>query len=208
MSENKKIIIGGIYKHYKGHEYKVLNVAKNSENKEHVVVYQDLADENKVWIRPEKEFLEDVKLDGQKIPRFRLIGEDKDSFQSMYLRALADYQNLLKRTAFEKEEFAKFANEQIILEIIPVYDNLKTSILHSDDEAAKNGWLEGIKYIIKQFKDVLNNLGVEELQTEGKKFDHHTMEAIEGKGERVKKEVRAGYKLKGKLIVPARVILE
>lgn len=204
----KKLIIGGIYKHYKGHEYKILNVGKNSNNKKEVVVYQDLADENKVWVRPEKEFLEDVKLDGQKISRFKLIGEDKDGFQSMYLRALADYQNLLKRTASEKEEFAKFANEQIILEIIPVYDNLKTSILHSDDEVSKNGWLEGIKYIIKQFKDVLNNLGVEELQTEGKKFDHHTMEAIEGKGERVKKEVRAGYKLKGKLIVPARVILE
>lgn len=208
MSEEKKIIIGGVYRHYKGHEYKVVFLGKNSENKKDVVVYHDLADENKVWVRPKKIFLENVEVDGRKVARFELIKEDKDDLQNKYLRALADYQNLLKQSAKDREEFVKYANEQLIMEIIPVYDNLKTSLEHVDDEVQKNGWLEGIKYVIKQFKDILNNLGIEEIETEGKKFDHKTMEAMEGMGEKVKKEVRPGYKLKGKVIIPAKVILE
>jgi nucleoside triphosphatase len=132
----------------------------------------------------------------------------KEDFEHKYKRALADFQNLLKRTAEEKAEFAKFANEQLILDIIPVYDHLVISFEHIDESARNNGWGEGIKYVVKQFSDVLKNMGVEEIDPTGKEFDPRTMEAIEGKGERVKKTVKRGYILKGKVIVPARVVLE
>lgn len=124
-----------------------------------------------------------------------------------YKRALADYQNLLKRTADEKAEFMKYANEQIILDFLPVLDNLKTSMEHLDEAAETNGWAQGVKYIIKQFEDVLKNLGVEEIEAEGKKFDPKTMDALEGEGEKVKKVVKPGYTLKGKVIVPVKVVL-
>jgi molecular chaperone GrpE len=136
------------------------------------------------------------------------IENEKTELELKYKRALADFQNLLKRTAEEKAEFAKFANEQLILEIIPVYDHLVISFEHIDESARNNGWGEGIKYVVKQFSDVLKNMGVEEIDPTGKEFDPRTMEAIEGKGERVKKTVKRGYVLKGKVIVPARVILE
>ncbi|MCK4540338.1 nucleotide exchange factor GrpE [Candidatus Parcubacteria bacterium] len=133
---------------------------------------------------------------------------DKEKYEDLnnkYRRALADYQNLLKRTAVENQEFIKYANERLLHEILPVYDNLKISLSHIDEEAQGNGWAEGIKYVVKQFKDVLNNLGVEEIKINGEKFDHNTMEAVEGKGEKVKKEIKAGYKLNGKVIIPAKV---
>lgn len=132
---------------------------------------------------------------------------EKEDYEYKYKRALADYQNLLKQTAIEKQEFAKYANERLISEIIPVYDNLKMSLGHFS-EKSPDKWLEGIKYVIKQFKDVLENLGIEEIEAIGKKFDPHTMEALEGKGQRVKKQVRSGYKLNGKVIIPVKVILE
>ncbi len=134
--------------------------------------------------------------------------ESCDKLEHKYQRALADYQNLLKQTARERQEFVKFANEQLLYKILPVYDNLKMSLGHTDEKAEKNGWLEGIKHVIKQFKDVLQDMGVEEIKTVDKKFDHNTMEAISGNGDRVKKEVKPGYKLNGKVIVPAKVILE
>jgi len=130
-----------------------------------------------------------------------------EDWEDKYKRALADYQNLLKRTAREKEEFAKFANERLLLEILPVYDNLKMAIRHSD-EKNHDQWLTGVKYVVKQFRDVLGSLGVEEIKTVGEKFDPNLMEAVEGQGEKVKKEVKPGYKLNGKAIVPAKVILE
>ncbi|MFH1661999.1 MAG: nucleotide exchange factor GrpE [Candidatus Falkowbacteria bacterium] len=130
-----------------------------------------------------------------------------DDFENKYKRALADYQNLLKRTATEKQEFAKYANEQLIYEILPVYDNLRLALKHSE-KAGENNITDGIRYVIKQFKDVLENAGVQKIRTAGEKFNPEFMEAIEGKGEKVKKEVRAGYKLHDKIIIPAKVILE
>jgi len=133
---------------------------------------------------------------------------DTDDFEHKYKIALADYQNLLKRTSDEKQQFAKYANEQLIIDMIPVYDNLKVSMEHIDEAAKTSGWAEGIKYVIKQFSDVLNGLGVEELEATGKKFDPNTMDALEGKGDKVKKTVKSGYRLRDKVIMPAKVILE
>ena len=130
-----------------------------------------------------------------------------DDADNKYKRALADYSNLLKRTAKEKEEFFKYSNEQLIVEMIPVYDNLKTSLEHTDDQIEKSAWLEGVKYVLKQFKSILESIGVEEIKTVGEKFDHNTMEAVSGEGEMVVKEGKPGYKLNGKVIVPARVIV-
>lgn len=132
--------------------------------------------------------------------------------EKKYKRALADYQNLLKRTAADKEEFIKFANERLIEEILPVYDNLKVSLSHAGDLEKKNGWAEGIKHIVSQFKNILENIGVEEIKTASEKFDPNTMEAVkqeEAENEKqdgmVARELSAGYKLKGKVIRAARV---
>jgi len=131
-----------------------------------------------------------------------------DSYENLYKRALADYQNLIKQSAIDKQEFVKYANENLILEILPVFDNLKMSIASLNDEEKNNPWVEGIKYVIKQFNDVFKNIGIKEIITKNQKFNPEEMEAVEGKGEKVKKQVRPGYKLQEKVIIPARVILE
>ncbi len=142
--------------------------------------------------------------------KFRKKWTEKEKYNELeykYKRALADYQNLVKQTVVEKQEFAKFANEQLLYEILPVYDNLKLALTHAKQTPNNANIIKGVEYVIKQFKDVLGNLGVEEIETVGKKFDHYTMEAVEGKGDKVKQEVRPGYKLNGKVIVVAKVIL-
>ena len=140
--------------------------------------------------------------------KYELLKSEKEELDEKYKRALADYQNLVKQQAKEKQDFVKYANEHLLYEIIPVYDNLKTSVEHFKDDSNQSSWLEGIKYVVKQFADALKNVGLEEIETAGKEFDYNTMEAVEGEGKKVKKEVKAGYKLNGKIIVPAKVILE
>lgn len=125
-----------------------------------------------------------------------------------YKKALADYQNLLRRTGEEKKEYIKYANEQLLMEFIPVYDNLKISLEHIDDKDKENPWVKGIEYVIKMFSGLLEANGVKEIKTIGEKFDPHKMEAVEGKGEKVTKEVSSGYELNGKVIKAAKVILE
>jgi molecular chaperone GrpE len=205
MSELKK----GIYRHYKGGEYIFLSEATHSENKEQLIIYRDVNNENKIWVRPKKMFLGEVELKGKKKLRFEFLREeDVESDNQKYLRALADYQNLLKQTAKDKEEFIKYAVEDFLHDILPVYDHLKLSIKGLKEEESKNAWVEGVKHVLKQFKEVLAARGIEEIRAEGEKFDHDLMEAMDGTGDKVKQEVMPGYKLNGKVIRPAKVIVE
>ncbi|MDD2354159.1 MAG: nucleotide exchange factor GrpE [Patescibacteria group bacterium] len=201
------IIKPGIYKHYKGSKYKVIGEAQNSEDKQEQVVYQSLEDE-KIWCRPKKMFSEEIETKEGKKPRFELIKEDDDSFEKKYLRALADNQNLLKQTAREKEEFVKYAISDFLYDLLPVYDHLKLSINGLSEEEAKNPWAIGVNHVLKQFKKVLANRGIEEIKTKDEKFDHNTMEAIEGEGEMIDKEIMPGYKLNGRIIRPAKVTVK
>ncbi len=79
---------------------------------------------------------------------------------------------------------------------------------HTDENIEGSAWAEGVKYVVKQFATALNDNGVEEIETVTKDFDHDAMEAVKGEGDKVKKELRPGYKLNGKVIIPAKVELE
>jgi hypothetical protein len=61
----------GKYKHYKGKYYQVLGVATHSENKEELVIYKALYDEDKLFARPKAMFEENVMIEGKEIPRFK-----------------------------------------------------------------------------------------------------------------------------------------
>lgn len=198
----------GRYRHYKGNEYQVLHLAKDSENQNKLIVYQDMQDENKIWVRPQAEFLEQVEVDGETKDRFEFLGEDKESWENKYKRALADYHNLVKQTSKEKQEFVKYALDNFLQDILPVYDHLKMSLVGSSINEKDNPWLEGVRHVAKQFKEILSLYGVEEIKTVGEKFDHNKMEAMEGKGDLVKQELSSGYTLHSKVIRPAKVIVE
>ena len=146
--------------------------------------------------------------DGKRKDKEGDLKKKYNELEHKYQRALADYQNLLKQTARERQEFVKFANEELLYKILPVYDNLKLALKHANKMPNNESIKDGVAHVIKQFKNELESMGVEEIKTVDKKFDHNTMEAISGKGDKVKKEVKPGYKLNGKVIIPAKVILE
>ncbi|OGZ17871.1 MAG: hypothetical protein A2494_02095 [Candidatus Lloydbacteria bacterium RIFOXYC12_FULL_46_25] len=65
----------GIYEHYKGGRYEVIEMARHSETLEPLVVYRALYGECALWVRPFHMFIEDVVVEGISVPRFRLIEE-------------------------------------------------------------------------------------------------------------------------------------
>ncbi len=69
------VIVPGLYRHYKGSEYRVFEVARHSETEETLVVYRALYGDFGLWVRPLSMFAETVELDGKMIPRFALIDE-------------------------------------------------------------------------------------------------------------------------------------
>lgn len=65
----------GLYRHYKGNEYRVLGLARHSETREPLVVYDALYGERGRWVRPAGMFTETVELGGRRVPRFERIGD-------------------------------------------------------------------------------------------------------------------------------------
>ena len=66
----------GKYRHFKGNEYEVLEIAYHSETLQEMVVYRALYGEKKVWVRPVDMWTETVEVNGEKMPRFTYIGEN------------------------------------------------------------------------------------------------------------------------------------
>ena len=72
----KEKIKPGIYRHFKGEEYYVLGTAKHSETQEELALYQHLGKGEELWVRPLSMFLEEVEVDGVRMPRFQFISKN------------------------------------------------------------------------------------------------------------------------------------
>lgn len=139
--------------------------------------------------------------------------EERQKIQEQYLRTLAEMDNLRKRTAREKEDMGKFANENILRELLPVVDNLERAIEHVDKSQNVDGLLEGVQMTLTQFSQVLKRFGVESIDSVGKPFDpsfHQAMGQLESEEHPVNTvvaEMQKGYQLNERLLRPAFVML-
>lgn len=146
----------------------------------------------------EDTFLNKIKEDYEN--QIKDLQDKIESLDNSWKRALADYNNLEKRTAEEKENFLTLVKIQIMESFLPFFDNLEKIQEHSKDE--------GLELTLKDLQKVLKNTGVEEIEAEGKDFDHNTMEAIEiqkGEKNKVLKVIQKGYLINGILLRPAKV---
>ncbi|MDD5489661.1 MAG: nucleotide exchange factor GrpE [Candidatus Moranbacteria bacterium] len=121
-------------------------------------------------------------------------------------RCQADFENYKKSQAAHQEEFRKYAKMDVIEQILPVLDNFEISLAHVPEDKKENGWVEGITHIKRQIEDILKNNGVEEIVVKiGDQFDPEIHEGVAGKGEKVKKVVRKGYRISGRIMRAAKV---
>jgi hypothetical protein len=67
------VVAPGRYRHYKGDEYEVLDMARHSENLEAMVVYRALYGQRGLWVRPAAMFVETVQVNGISVPRFARV---------------------------------------------------------------------------------------------------------------------------------------
>ncbi len=126
-------------------------------------------------------------------------------------RTLADFENYKKRMAKEKEEFRKYCLENFILELLPVIDNFEMAIEHVSEKDKNSSWMTGIFHIKNQIKSVVESEGVKEIEVkEGDEIDEnvHTVISGEGKKGKVKKVLKAGYKMGERVIRPASIVGE
>lgn len=133
-----------------------------------------------------------------------------DELTDRYKRIMAEFENYKKRSAKERENLYNSLLADIVTPMLSVLDNLeKAAEAKTEDEPYK----EGVNLVLKQFKDVLNSLGVKEIETVGQSFDPEIHEAVssvqdDALGEKIVKEVfRKGYKIGTKVIRHAMVVV-
>lgn len=115
-------------------------------------------------------------------------------------RALADYKNLERRVEEGKGEIMKFANKELLSNLLPAFDTLFLAGRHVEDES--------VKITIQRILDVLKDSGIEKIDTTNSEYNPEIMECIEvvdGAENRVTEELQPGFVLNGKVIRPARV---
>ena len=129
------------------------------------------------------------------------------------LRALAETENLKKRLIKEKEDFQKYATESLVSELLPVLDHLDLALAHGRGNDACKDFVVGVDMTRKAFIDILARHGVTEFGAAGEPFDPETHEAIgvasvAGLAEdAVAQVVQRGYLLRGRLLRPAKVMV-
>lgn len=131
------------------------------------------------------------------------------------LRTTADFDNYKKRSAREKQDAIKFANENLISKLITVLDALDMALAATQNAQAEShqSLLAGIKMVYQQLKSTLAEAGLEEINAAGKPFDPNLHEAVSQKEttdvpeDHVAEQMRKGYKLRDRLLRPATVIV-
>ena len=147
---------------------------------------------------------EDIQKKDEKIHDL----EDKvEDYNSQLLRLHADFDNYKKRSEKQIKEYIKYANEDLILKIIDVYEDLERALKADKSHDLK----DGVEMIHKKLKDILKGEGLCEIEAHGEKFDPYKHEALmvednkDYDDDTVIEELGKGYTLDSKVIKYSKV---
>jgi len=139
--------------------------------------------------------------------------EEAQKNYDLYTRTYAEMENIKKRGIIERQELARFANESLIKEILPVVDSLSKAISHAQNDDNPSGLVEGLELTLDGLMITLEKAGLKEVEAEGKPFDPNFHEAISQQIDdkvapgHVIIELQKGYLLNGRLIRPSMVVI-
>jgi molecular chaperone GrpE len=103
------------------------------------------------------------------------LQKENQELKNRYLRTLADFDNLRKRTEREKADFFRYATSAVLKDLLPILDNFDRALEHSN---AEDDFHKGVELIYKQLYDVLYKNGVRPIDEVGVRFDPNIHEAV------------------------------
>ena len=162
--------------------------------------------------------IEDKEIDEEDYIEAEIVDDEEDSkpsetaevneYQERYQRLLADFENYKKREEASKADFKKFAQSSLIEKLLPVIDNLDRALAKADEDDA---FVEGVIMTRKELIKILENEGLEEIDSDGCEFDHNIHQAVlaeennEVEENHIIETFQKGYKLNGRVLRPAMV---
>jgi molecular chaperone GrpE len=112
-------------------------------------------------------------------------------------RVQADFINFRRRAEEDRKELLDLAKASVILEILPLLDNIDRALGHLPEDLKDNQWAKGVEQISKQAQEQIKKLGIEKIEALGQPFDPTLHEAVasDGDGETVVEELQPGYRM-------------
>ena len=132
-------------------------------------------------------------------------------WKDQYARLMADFDNFKKRTARDREDTYRFAEADILEDILPTVDNLALALAKAEDR--ESAFVKGVQLVYDNLLKAMKDHGAEPFDSVGKDLDTEKMDAIahlpsdtveEGK---VSNEAKRGWMLKGKVLRAAQVVV-
>jgi molecular chaperone GrpE len=129
------------------------------------------------------------------------------------LRTAADFDNFRKRARKSEDDAQRRGREQLLKDILPVFDNLERAVTHAAGAPEAQALASGLRMVLKQFTDTLDRVGIKRVVAVGEAFDPTRHEAIqhlestEHPAGVVVAEVQAGYSIGDLLVRPAMVVV-
>ena len=136
--------------------------------------------------------------------------EKKDNLEKLLLRATADLDNAIKRTASEVDKAHKYGVERLLNELLPVVDNLEHALEKLSDDASKED-KEGIELTLKSFESALDKFGMIPIYPVNEEFNPEKHEAVTMEQDKNKENgsigniFQRGWELHSRIVRPARV---
>jgi molecular chaperone GrpE len=128
-------------------------------------------------------------------------------FEDRWKRSAAEFQNYKRRTEQERGEWLRTANGALIVELLPVLDDLERALQHVPAEEDDSEWVKGTRLVERKFRQILERQGVTPIEAVGRPFDPALHEAVGGAGTVVAQEYQRGYTLHGRVLRPSIVVV-
>lgn len=136
--------------------------------------------------------------------------EKAETYYKNWQRSAADFINYKRRVEQDRSENARLANAAMVINILPVFDDIDRAVSTVDANLAGLNWVQGVIAIHRKFGQLLDAMGVTEVESAGQAFDPLKHEAIgqaPGEEGKILHVVQKGYSLGDRVIRPAMVIV-
>lgn len=167
---------------------------------------------NKKQPQAEKKEEQAVSLKESEYLKLKEEADKAQEYWERLLRLQADFDNTRKRLEREKQDFVKFANEGIVLELLNILDDLERTVdLAQSRHQDLSAFLKGVEMILAHLYEMLKEYGVKPIEAQGKLFDPNYHEALmqaENKDlpeHTILDELQKGYLLNDRVIRTAKV---
>lgn len=141
------------------------------------------------------------------------LKQERDQYLDLAKRVTAEFENYKKRSEINFNNQVTYQQHKLIKEFLTIYDNLERAVIAAEETKNFEDFDKGIQLISEQFKKTLNQFGIEEISALGEEFDPNLHEALmmqetdDVKKETIAQVYEKGYRLDGKVVRPAKVIV-